>query len=123
MAVGGVDDEGETALVYLGGSFSHAVRKSALLRPGQPPGQDLYLAEEITAREPTPSEHAVAERALAAVPGNGADLLYARVDLLPGPDGTPVLIELELTEPSLFLGYNDRAAARLAAAIARGART
>ena len=106
--IGGVDAGGETALVYLGGAFSHAVRKGPLLRPGQPPGQGLYLEEEITAREPTPSERAVAERALAAVPCDGAELLYARVDLLPGPDGTPVLVELELTEPSLFLGVPRR---------------
>jgi hypothetical protein len=43
------------------------------------------------------------------------------VDLLPGPDG-PVVIELELTEPSLFIGYADGAPERLAAAIAARAR-
>ena len=43
--------------------------------------------------------------------------LYARVDLLPGPDG-PVVIELELTEPSLFLGYAGRRRDRFASAIA-----
>ena len=42
--------------------------------------------------------------------------LYARIDLLPGPDG-PVLIELELVEPSLFLGYAPGAGDRLAAAV------
>jgi len=26
-----------------------------------------------------------------------------RVDLVPGPDGAPTLLELELTEPSMFL--------------------
>jgi hypothetical protein len=36
------------------------------------------------------------------------------VDLLPGPDGNPVLVELELTEPSLFLGYAPGAASTLA---------
>jgi hypothetical protein len=40
------------------------------------------------------------------------------VDVIPGPDGDPVVVELELTEPSLFLGYADGAAERLAAAIA-----
>lgn len=34
-----------------------------------------------------------------------AELLYARVDLLEGPDGTPLLLELELVEPSMFLSY------------------
>jgi hypothetical protein len=43
--------------------------------------------------------------------------LYARVDVLPGPDG-PVVIELELIEPSLFLGYADGAVDRFAAVLA-----
>ncbi len=64
------------------------------------------------------AELAVAERVLAAVPG-GADLLYARVDLLPGPDGLPVLLELELTEPSLFLWTAPGPADRLADAVVR----
>jgi hypothetical protein len=36
------------------------------------------------------------------------------VDLIPAADGTPQLVELELTEPSLFLSHNDAAAGRLA---------
>jgi hypothetical protein len=51
----------------------------------------------------------------------GGPLVYARIDLLPGPDG-PVVIEVELTEPSLFLSYADGAADRLADAIAARAR-
>jgi hypothetical protein len=46
----------------------------------------------------------------------GRNLLYVRVDLLPGPHG-PLLGELELAEPSLFLGYAAGAADRFAAAI------
>ena len=60
----------------------------------------------------------MAEQTLATVPGGTRQLLYARVDLIPGPDGEPVLVELELTEPSLFIGYADGAPDRLAAAIA-----
>ena len=45
--------------------------------------------------------------------------LYARVDLLPGPDGAPQIVEVELTEPSLYLAYADNAAERFAAAIAQ----
>jgi hypothetical protein len=47
----------------------------------------------------------------------GGDLLYTRVDILPGPDG-PVLVELELAEPSFFLGQDAAAAGRFAAALA-----
>ena len=35
----------------------------------------------------------------------GTDLLYARVDLIPGPDRAPVVLEIELTEPCLFLRH------------------
>jgi hypothetical protein len=45
-----------------------------------------------------------------------SELLYARVDLAPGPDG-PVLLELELIEPSLFLATSTGAPDRAAAAI------
>jgi hypothetical protein len=41
------------------------------------------------------------------------------VDLLAGPGDQPVLLELELTEPSLFLSHSDGAAERLADAITR----
>ncbi|RAN96684.1 Cycloserine biosynthesis protein DcsG [Micromonospora saelicesensis] len=116
-----VDTEGETALLFLAGpeglAFSHAIRKGPMLS-GPDLGPDgLYKAEEITARTARPEQLAVAERTLATVPGGTRQLLYARVDLIPGPDGEPVLVELELTEPSLFIGYADGAPDRLATAI------
>ena len=109
-----VDSEGEIALLYLGGVFSHAVHKAPLLAPGGGPGAGLYVEERITAAEPAPEELALAEHALEETPFRRDELLYARVDLLPGP----VLLEVELTEPSLFLGYGDGAPERFAAAIA-----
>lgn len=117
-----VDSEGETALLFLAGpdglAYSHAIRKGPMLT-GPDLGPDgLYKAEEISSRAARPEQLAVAERTLAAVPGGPRRLLYARVDLIPGPDGDPVLVELELTEPSLFIGYADGAPDRLAAAIA-----
>lgn len=116
-----VDTEGETALLFLAGpdglAFSHAIRKGPMLS-GPDLGTDgLYKAEEITARTARPEQLAVAEQTLATVPGGTRQLLYARVDLIPGPDGEPVLVELELTEPSLFIGYADGAPDRLATAI------
>jgi glutathione synthase/RimK-type ligase-like ATP-grasp enzyme len=115
-----VDTAGETALIFFDGVFSHAVRKGPMLQPGsrhQVDSRALYIEENITAREPSPDELAVAERVFAhANAGLAENLLYARIDLLPGPDG-PVLIELELVEPSLFFLHADGAADRLAAAI------
>lgn len=114
-----VDRAGETALVYLGGAFSHAVRKGPLLAPGAAPAGGLFAAEEITARVPAPAEHAVAERVMGWLAGRHPGVAYARVDLLPAPGG-PCLLELELAEPSLFLAEAPGAAGRLAAALCAG---
>lgn len=117
-----VDSIGETALIFIDGEFSHAICKSALLAPDArhaltEPGktaESLFLPETISARTPSADELALAGRVLAQVADQ--PLLYARVDLLPTGEG-PVVIELELTEPSLFLDFSDHAADRLAAAI------
>ena len=63
-------------------------------------------------------ERGVAEATRDALPWPRDALLYARVDLVRGGDGAPLVLELELAEPSLFLGLGFGAAARLAAAIA-----
>jgi glutathione S-transferase len=78
----------------------------------------LYYEETIERSEPTAAEMELAERALAAVPGGPERLAYARVDVVPDEAGEPVVLELELTEPSLFLNYADGAAERFAAVIA-----
>ncbi|WP_091463383.1 ATP-grasp domain-containing protein [Micromonospora inyonensis] len=117
----GVDTAGETALLFAGGPtgpvFSHAIRKGAMLAGPDLPSEELFRTERIDPRTATGEQLAVAERTLAAVPGGAERLLYARVDLIPGPDGTPVLVELELTEPSLFLGPAEGAADRFADAV------
>jgi hypothetical protein len=121
-----VDSAGETALLYLGDELSHAIRKGPLLSPAMDPVAGAYAEEEIVPRDPAPAERSVAEQVLDALAGvaphDRSDLLFARVDLVPGPDGRPVLLELELTEPSLFLVHDGSAgtvaAARFAAAIA-----
>jgi glutathione synthase/RimK-type ligase-like ATP-grasp enzyme len=111
-----VDEEAETGLVFLGQHFSHAIRKESMLRaePASVPG---YLREIITSsRSASDIEREIADAVLDAVPGGRDRLLYARVDLIPGPRG-PELIELEVTEPSLYLGLGLGAADRFAAAI------
>lgn len=110
-----VDSDGETALVYLDGGFSHAIRKGPMLTGPDVGVTGLYREEEIAPRAASPAELSVGRAALAALPSVP---LYARVDLIPGPDGAPRLVELELTEPSLFLGTAPDAPARLATAIA-----
>jgi len=118
----GVEAEGEIDLVFLGGGFSHAVRKGAMLRGDTvnpmdgPTAAELYVEERIAPATPTDGELAVAVRALTRVPGP-RPLLYARVDLLAGPHG-PVVNEVELVEPSLFLRHSPGAVERLASSIA-----
>jgi glutathione synthase/RimK-type ligase-like ATP-grasp enzyme len=117
-----VDVSGESALLYLGGTFSHSALKGPLLAAGARPipleiGGDYDAREQISPRTATAAELAVADRALAAVPGGASELLYARVDLLPDADGQPVVLELELTEPSLFLWTAPGSAERLADAV------
>ncbi|MDQ7904235.1 hypothetical protein RB614_06825 [Phytohabitans sp. ZYX-F-186] len=99
-------------------AFSHAVRKGAMLTGPDEGTEGLYKEETIRPRTPLDAELEIARAALAAVPGGADRLLYARVDLIPGPDDLPVLVELELTEPSLFLGTAQGAPERFAEAIA-----
>lgn len=113
-----VDDRGETALVYIGGVYSHAVRKGPILNGERETIGGLFASEDMQTRTPSEREYAAAEAALDALPFDRADLLYGRVDLLPGADGTPLLLEVELVEPSLFLRFYDDAPDRMAAAIA-----
>jgi len=109
-----VDSAGETALLFFDGKFSHAIRKGPLLKRGEGPTRALFAAEHITAREPSAQEMATARQVLAALPAQ--QLLYARVDLLPSSKG-PQLLELELTEPSLFFHTAAASADRFAAAL------
>jgi glutathione synthase/RimK-type ligase-like ATP-grasp enzyme len=108
----GVDQHGETALIYIGGAFSHAIRKGPLLPKGAGATQALFAPEDITPRAPGADELAVAGRIFAHLPFG--ELLYARIDLIRDQDGQPRLLELELAEPSLFFTYAEGAAARFA---------
>jgi glutathione synthase/RimK-type ligase-like ATP-grasp enzyme len=101
-----VDHAGETAMLFLGGLFSHAVRKGPLLGRGEGVRQDRASRGDVRAVEPTPQQRAVAQGVFDAVPDlvpGAAPVLYARVDLVADSAGRPVLLELELAEPSLFL--------------------
>ncbi len=121
-----VETHGERCLVYLEGRFSHAVRKNALTLGGRwtdlPEGAPVdAAADELAAAD------RVLEAAFAAIGASGGcgrrDALYARVDLTRDTAGVPLLLELELTEPTLFLAAAPAALARLVAAlvgIARG---
>jgi hypothetical protein len=112
-----IDEAGETALLYCEGAFSHAIRKGPLLLGGAATVEGLFAPENITPREPRPVEREVGDAVMAEVERRfGAAPLYGRVDLI---GAEPVVLELELTEPSLFFAPDDGAAARFAEAIRR----
>ena len=104
---------GELSLIYVDGAFSHAVNK--VPKSGDFRSQPEF-GSDVKRVEPTAAERAAADKILGIV---GGKLLYARVDLVRGDDGAPWLMELELVEPSLYLAWDDDAAARVADAIAR----
>jgi glutathione synthase/RimK-type ligase-like ATP-grasp enzyme len=103
-----VETSGETSVLVFDGRVSHGARKSAVLTVGA--GEPEHGAWEITACDPSAEEVTLAARVVAMI---DEELLYARVDLLPGP----VVVELEVTEPSLFLRHAPGAAQRYAQAV------
>ena len=111
----GVDQHGETSLIYYEGEFSHAVRKGPLLRLGEGPTREFLAPEQITTRNPSPDEFLVGSEALAASPFGIP--LYGRVDLIPDSHGTPCVLELELMEPSMFFLHAPAAADRFSSVI------
>ena len=56
---------------------------------------------------------------LAIAACGGAELLYGRVDLVPGPKDEPLVLEVELAEPSYFVAHAPESADRFAAAVER----
>jgi glutathione synthase/RimK-type ligase-like ATP-grasp enzyme len=99
---------GEVSLIYFGGDYSHAVRKVPATGDFR---VHVFYGGVVEPHEPTPMERRVAEAALDAVPHH---LAYARVDLVVSDRG-PMLMELELIEPQLFLDQPGESAQRLAA--------
>ncbi len=101
-------EDGETALVFLSGEQSHAFTKGPMLPPaGERPVFDpsgTYAEESLSSAEPDfelwDVGHAALDAAASHLNMKATDLLYARVDLIGGPDD-PRLLELELVEPSL----------------------
>jgi hypothetical protein len=106
--VDSVDGYGERSIVWIDGDVTHAIRKTP-----------RFSADEESVSEALPvadDERSLAMSLLGTVP---APLLYGRVDLARDAEGRPMLMELELVEPSLFLPQSPRALERLTHAIVR----
>lgn len=98
---------GEHALIFLGGVFTHAMRKRFALMEGldQAGQQCIPVSEE---------EQAFAREVLSRLPSVP---LYARVDLVRDHRHTLVLNELEIIEPVLYLSHSQEALGRLTEAV------
>lgn len=104
---------GEWSLIYLGGRYSHAVRKRAA--QGEFRVQEEHGGETI-ALTPPPVLIRSADNIARQIP---FDWLYARIDGFEEADtGEFILAELEALEPLLFLSYADHAHECFADAIA-----
>jgi glutathione synthase/RimK-type ligase-like ATP-grasp enzyme len=102
--------EGELSLMFLGRTFSHAVRKL-------PAAGEFRVQETLGGRaEPCVVSSSLRAGARRLLDGVAPDTLYARVDLVETAS-RPMLMEIELIEPSLFLFADPDAPARFAAAI------
>lgn len=121
-----VDTAGERAHVFIAGEYSHSVLKGAMLE-GPDVGVDgVYKEEQMSpttasAEEVEMARNVVrtARRLLTEAAGEdvAAPFLFARVDVVSGDDGAPVLMELEMVEPSLFTAFAEGALDRFADAI------
>lgn len=109
--VASIADEGELSLLFIGGAFSHAVRK-------QPRAGDFRIQPQFGGRfSPAVGDaaaRAIGARALALLP---EPPLYARVDLVRLADGDLALMELEVIEPDLYLDHAGDVPGRLADAL------
>lgn len=105
-----VQSEGEVSLVFVDGSFTHSIRK-------QPASGDYRVQSEFGGRwEPVTAAPPLRRFAETVLDTVARTWIYARVDVVHTTRG-PVLMELELIEPDLFLTAAPEAAAFLAGAL------
>lgn len=99
-----IEKHGETNMIYFGNTYSHAIKKEPLLAErGETKTPDM---EFRTLKDANSEEKALAKRILGLVQSNlelSKPLLYARLDFIEDKNGMPLLLELEITEPSLSL--------------------
>lgn len=128
-----VDTVGERAHIFVAGDYSHSVLKGAMLDGPDVGVEGVYKEEKMSPIVASESEIEVSRmvigtaRRLLTESADGVEVapqpfLYARVDLVSNDEGEPVLMELEMVEPSLFTALSDGALDRFADAIVARAR-
>jgi glutathione synthase/RimK-type ligase-like ATP-grasp enzyme len=98
--ISSVDDEGEKAIIVINGEISHAAKKVPALTKGG--HGDAAGQLEIT------SEMKDIVKTISSAVSEWNDLLFARVDVVRMGEKL-VLMELELTEPWLFMQFRPEA--------------
>lgn len=106
-----VDGYGERSMIIIDGELTHAIRKS--------PRFSAQHESVSAALAPAADER---ELALSIWTGLPPGTLYGRVDLARDERGRPLVMELEVVEPSLFLAEHPAALERFAASIITRAR-
>jgi glutathione synthase/RimK-type ligase-like ATP-grasp enzyme len=121
-----VDTRGETSIVMFAGEVSHVLSKRAVLAPDEvaplaegelAPARAMLEEDLVVAGRADAAQLALAHELIAHIDARFGVPLYARVDMLAGADGRPLLIELEVIEPNLYLATAPGASERLAAAV------
>jgi hypothetical protein len=126
-----VDAHGETAVVLFGGTISHVLYKRPVLRTAgvaplaaqgvaHAPAAVMLEDDLVSAGTATVTQRELAHAAHAEIATRFGSPLYMRVDIVEGANGAPVVIELEMIEPNLYLDLVPGAPERLAQAIAAG---
>lgn len=107
-----IEVNGETAVVLFGGRVAYTLRKRAFLPPGAvAPADETGVAEAmrdedlVSLSQAAPAELELAEKTIAWIAARFGQMpLFARVDMVMTDSGQPVLMEVELIEPCLYLG-------------------
>jgi hypothetical protein len=124
----GVDRDGETAVVVIGGAVSHVLHKKPVLRPDEvapvdpsrgdfAPAEVMFDPDLVTAGRADEAQLRLADEVAFEIQRRFGPVLYQRVDLVPGPGGAPVVLEVEAVEPCLYLDTTPGATARFVAAV------
>lgn len=107
-----IKTNGEVSLLFFDGKFSHAVQK----KPRQ--NEFRIHVEYGGSREGYEASAALIQQAQKIVEMVDSKLLFARVDFVERQGKPAALIELEIIDPMLYLGYSNGAPERFAQAVA-----
>lgn len=105
--IASVEDGGERAAMWIGGEPTHAIVK-----------QPRFDTDDESVSDAHPVTDAERDMLDACLDIAGDGLLYARLDTMRAANGSLMISELELIEPSLFLLQSEHATERFVASVA-----